>query len=48
MPGGIQVYYDNRSQTTEFKISTEKTIYNFHKLGQLEMKSKTARGGEVH
>ena len=47
-PEGIQIYYDNRGRITEFKLSSEKTIYNFHKLGQLELKYRHPQQGDIH
>jgi hypothetical protein len=45
LPEGIHVYFDTKNQITEWKVNPDKVIYNFHKLGQIEMKYKNRRQG---
>jgi hypothetical protein len=47
LPEGIHVYYDHRNQITEWRINPDKVIYHFQRQGQIEMKVKHRRLGEI-
>jgi hypothetical protein len=47
LPEGLHLYFDRKNQITEWKISPDKVIYNFHRQGQIEMKFKHRRLGEI-
>lgn len=48
LPEGIQVYYDSRSQITEFIVTPTKTILYFHKIQQAELKFRMGQAAAVY